>query len=855
MKKPPDPAHLPCKITPCLSPRSSLSVIDVSPSVLSFPLYSVATVLHYPAIRHLQISLNWKLLRSCPFTMGKTGCLSADLLPISKTSVIAAVIGSTAPERMPTPPQRRSRSRTGRFPAVSTINPISVVSDLVLQIQGFLPQDVTAAHLNRFELVFTLNAFRESCFFTEHSVTEWNLLAVSLYFHFAVFRSEVQVSFFTFLFSDFCCNCLLYNLSALVPFFRTLRMNSLPSIVLTGFLWIIWGWSLGCLDCPFQDSSPLLLMFGIYYASLIGLVTLADCLPLGMPFTCFSDIFVSYGTYFDCYFVVNFGDGSWFLYVLGVCVLVLGLHPMMLAQALQGLCSRYGKMPLCFSTLLTILHLFVILAISGLALVLTRISYCYTLVLLVGLEFTSWEGQHHLVLRLSSSGSILRFNGLIDAPPSLLCVWRWWQDVWSYSPYSQPRCMRHCLLFVANPHALMCSLPVGMVGKSPYGGWFFTYMMRIPSSSCAAWLAFSVYWGLPSFWLSQLLERLNALKHRVHIVAGNDQRVWSLQVLVFALTGWKLHLCSRPFAFLPCMQAMMCNTSINRLLRSLLLLCCTYEQIPFWNVVLAIWTSLSFLLSSLFVTLNAQLHDDTHFCFCWHWITSHFRWDEVKGVSLVVYDDIFSETNLCNSQSINPAILRQICYHREFYLTPCVGTDNHRMGVPYFLAMLFMNDIIVLADHRLFTSCCICPGMWLRHLLSHDWMHDCYGALTPIWDYLALYWKYLIGMPVWMYLYFIVAPNLCPFVHYSLNYCNYWGTKLDFKAVFVFGLCHKALAQHRWMLRPALRGFDIISSFLRLLAPLHVQITMHRCPHRMLLLNGTQYFNLKKPSAGFSNRN
>jgi len=365
----------------------------------------------------------------------------------------------------------------------------------------------------------------------------------------------------------------------------------------------------------------------------------------------------------------------------------------------------------------------------------------------------------------------------------------------------------------------------------------------------------NVIWIAPSFmcfkmtliWCVLILNP----SFRFPIVAGNDQRVWSLQVLVFALTGWRLHLCSRPFAFLPCLQAMMFNNFLYRLLRSMLLLCCHYEQIPFWDVVLAIWASPSFLLSPLLVTLYAQLHDDPHYCFCWHWITSHFRWEEVKGVSLVVYDDILSETNLCTSQSIDLALLWQFCYHLELYPTPCVWTNNHRMGVPCFLAMLIMNDTIALVDHRLFTVCCICPGMWPRHLLSHARVHAYYGAITPFWDYLALYWKYLMGMSVWMYLYFIVAPNLRPFVHYSLIYCNYWGTRLVLQDVFVFRLCHKAFAQHRWMLRPALWGFDIISSFLRLLAPLHVQITKHRCPHRMLCFNDTQCSNLKKLSTGF----
>uniref|UniRef100_A0A7C9CZ36 Uncharacterized protein n=1 Tax=Opuntia streptacantha TaxID=393608 RepID=A0A7C9CZ36_OPUST len=57
-----------------------------------------------------------------------------------------------------------------------------------------------------------------SRFCTEHGVTEWSLLAVSLVFHLAVFRSEAQVCFFTFPLQTCCCNCVLCTSGALPSF-------------------------------------------------------------------------------------------------------------------------------------------------------------------------------------------------------------------------------------------------------------------------------------------------------------------------------------------------------------------------------------------------------------------------------------------------------------------------------------------------------------------------------------------------------------------------------------------------------------------------------------------------------------
>ena len=85
------------------------------------------------------------------------------------------------------------------------------------------------------------------------------------------------------------------------------------------------------------------------------------------------------------------------------------------------------------------------------------------------------------------------------------------QGFWSFIPSSWPLCMRHYLLFVPRQHACLCKMPVGMIKKSPPGGWLLTYMMRFLSSTTAAWVAIFEFWGLPLFWLSLPLERLSAL--------------------------------------------------------------------------------------------------------------------------------------------------------------------------------------------------------------------------------------------------------------------------------------------------------------------------------------------------------
>jgi len=166
------------------------------------------------------------------------------------------------------------------------------------------------------------------------------------------------------------------------------------------------------------------------------------------------------------------------------------------------------------------------------------------------------------------------------------------------------------------------------------------------------------------------------------------------------------------------------------------------------------------------------------------------------------------------------------------------------------MGLFFLGFLI---DHILFIVCCICTGVWPRYLLHHNRVHAYYGAIPPFWEYLALYWKYLIDLYIWLYLYLIVVPNLGQSSPYLILYCNYWFTRIVLQGASVFRLCHKALAQHRRMLRPALRGFDIFSPFLRLHSQLDKQITMHRSHNGMLLFKGNQNFSFDKVKCRFTN--
>ena len=83
-----------------------------------------------------------------------------------------------------------------------------------------------------------------------------------------------------------------------------------------------------------------------------------------------------------------------------------------------------------------------------------------------------------------------------------------WQGLWSTNAFFRTLRMRHCLLSDPSQYVLVSRLLVGLVDNTPPGGWLLTCMMRCPSSSNAVWFAVFVFWGLPLFWLSLLLERL-----------------------------------------------------------------------------------------------------------------------------------------------------------------------------------------------------------------------------------------------------------------------------------------------------------------------------------------------------------
>ena len=60
------------------------------------------------------------------------------------------------------------------------------------------------------------------------------------------------------------------------------------------------------------------------------------------------------------------------------------------------------------------------------------------------------------------------------------------------------------------------------------------------------------------------------------------------------------------------------------------------------------WAPPSLVLSLLLVTLYAQNHDFTWYCFCWHLVHSQNEWDEVKGLRPLVYEVNWSEARTCS---------------------------------------------------------------------------------------------------------------------------------------------------------------------------------------------------------------
>jgi len=289
----------------------------------------------------------------------------------------------------------------------------------------------------------------------------------------------------------------------------------------------------------------------------------------------------------------------------------------------------------------------------------------------------------------------------------------------------------------------------------------------------------------------------------------------------------------------------------------MLLLCFTSEQANLWVAAMDIWAYPSFLLSPLSVILYAQIHDAPNFCVCWHLITLQFRWDEVKGISLVVYEDILSETNFCILQCAVSALPRWFCCHFGLLLPLNVWTHYHKLGIPCFAVMLTTNwasFLGILLGQLNFMVCCSCSGVLPQFFMHYDLVQAHYGASKPLWEYLDLYWTYLIDLSFWLYFYSIVVPNLVQSPAYLVPYCKYWFTRNILQCVSVFRLCPKALAQHRWMLRLALRGFDITSHFIRIHNHLEQKkIIMHKSSNGLLLIKIGKKFSLAKVMFRFMN--
>ena len=134
------------------------------------------------------------------------------------------------------------------------------------------------------------------------------------------------------------------------------------------------------------------------------------------------------------------------------------------------------------------------------------------------------------------------------------------------------------------------------------------------------------------------------------------------------------------------------------------------------------------------MTLYAQIHDDPTNCVCWHLITIQFRWDEVKGMRLIVYEDIFSETSLCTLQYVDLALLRRLCCYFVLLLPVNVWTNYHRLGIPCFALMLTMNwapNLGFLLDQLHFPVCGICTGVLPRYLMHQDRVQAHNSAIKP----------------------------------------------------------------------------------------------------------------------------
>ena len=225
---------------------------------------------------------------------------------------------------------------------------------------------------------------------------------------------------------------------------------------------------------------------------------------------------------------------------------------------------------------------------------------------------------------------------------------------------------------------------------------------------------------------------------------------------------------------------------------------------------------------------------------CWYLASLLNAWNEGKGQFPLVYEDVFSETNFFDLMThpvstIKPDLYSDAgirinhCFHAQW---PDSSVEAHgkliqpwstSMGKYPFLGIFLLKmsrfHMIVLVHINCTTNATVSfPS----------------GCIS-----------------------FIVVSCNSYFVTTFEQHLRVLGPcrmALDMhKKVSAFRLCHQALAQHRRMLRLALRGFDITSQFIRIHNHFDKNMIMHKRLNGLLLIKIGQKCSLDKVRSRFMN--
>jgi len=202
-----------------------------------------------------------------------------------------------------------------------------------------------------------------------------------------------------------------------------------------------------------------------------------------------------------------------------------------------------------------------------------------------------------------------------------------------------------------------------------------------------------------------------------------------------------------------------------------------------WIAFFVSWGLPLFWLSLLLERSTAPKHDPLWSRFCWQLTVFQVVWDEVKGKNPAVYEELLSETTLATFLVLS----RGICSLVRWFGT---GTwQSYSWQTRRAASRLHeCHNVYGAIDSSVmpFTSSLCCSvGMYCS--CNFLFSFSCQLELSVM---------------------FVVVRLQC-------NNGNIVG-RIVLQCVSVFRLCPKALAQHRRMLRLALRGFDINSQFIRI---------------------------------------